>query len=817
MGTMMEKLLQDVRYGVRMLVKSPSFSIVAIVALALGIGANTAIFSVVNAVLLRPLPFQHSEQLVAVWENDYQRGQERGWFSYPDFEDLRAQSQSFAQLASYHNADFVLTGSGEPVRLQGAVVNAEMFSLLGQAPLLGRSFVSDEDKPEANGRVVILSQELFQKRFNADASLINQSITLDGTQYTVIGVMPREFQFPVQNETVELWTTMAGDASGTEPATSQRGSRYLNLIARLKPGVSLEQAEAEVSTIAKRLEHQYSDTNSHKTFKLEPALHALVGDVRPALLILMGAVACVLLIACANVANLLLTRGLTRHKEIAIRSALGASRLHVVRQLLIESLLLSLAGGALGLLLAFWWTRLLVSLGKDDIPRASQVGLDWRVLGFTLFVSIATGLLFGIVPALHSSRPQLAENLKEGRGSGEGPRRNFTRSVLVVAELAIAVVLLVGAGLLLESLWRLRQVNPGFQPQNVLTFNLALPDVRYSTDQQAVFFHDLVTHIETLPGVQAASVVTPLPLGGDMYSLAYETDGRPLAKKDLPKADFFNVGLGYFRTMGIPFIKGRDFTEGDQHKSVQVIIINETLARERFPNEDPIGKRIKPGFFTYGDEKPAMREIIGVVADVRSRDLRKEARPSVYVPQTQIPFNQMTVVVRTNNDPRTVISAVSKEVAAFDRELPLFTIKTLDEYFSAAIAAPRFNTTLLSLFAAVALVLTIVGLYGVMSYSVAQRTNEIGIRMALGAQSRDVLRLIVGQGLKMVLLGLAIGLIGAAALMRVIASLLFGVTAKDPLTFAAVSLVLAGVALVACYIPARRATQVDPIQALRYE
>ena len=814
----MENLWQDLKYGVRMLLKTPSFSIVATIALALGIGANTAIFSVVNAVLLRPLPYANPEQLMTVWETDQRRGQMQGTSSYPNFGDLRTQNHVFEHIAAYHNSDFIMTGRGEPARLQGAVVNADMFSLLGIAPQIGRGFLPDEDKPGDAGRVVVLSQALFQKYFNADAGLLNQSITLDGKSYTVVGVMPRAFQFPVQNEPVELWTTVAGDASGTDPMTNQRGAHFLNVIARLKPGVSIEQAQAEATTIASRLEQQYPDTNTNKGIRLVPALNALVGDVRPALLILLGAVGCVLLIACANVANLLLARAMSRHKEMAIRSALGASRLRVVRQMLTESVLLSLAGGSLGLLLAVWWSDLLVSLGKDEIPRALQVGVDWRVLAFTLSVSVLTGLGFGLVPALHSSNTQLTETLKEGgRGSGEGARRNSVRGLLVISELAIAVVLLVGAGLLIKSLWRLRSVSPGFHPENVLTFNVALPDTRYSTDKQAVFFHDLVAQVESLPGAQSASVVTPLPLSGDLYSLSYETEGRPLAKKDQPSADFFNVGPGYFRAMGLPMIRGRDFNEGDQHKSAQVIIINETLARQNFPNEDPIGKRIKPGISSYDNEKPAMREIVGVVADIKNRSLSNESKSNFYVPQTQVPFSQMTVVVRTTSDPHAFVSAVTKRVGALDKDLPLFGVKTMDEYLAASVAAPRFNTTLLSIFAAVALVLTIVGLYGVMSYSVAQRTNEIGIRMALGAQTRDVLGLIVGQGLKLVLTGLVVGLLGALALTRLVATLLFGVTTKDPLTFIGVAVLLSLVALLACLIPARRATKVDPMEALRYE
>ena len=814
----MNTLLQDIRFGLRMLLKSPSVSIVATIALALGIGANTAIFSVVNAVLLRPLPFPDPDSLVALFETDLQRGMQRGSHSYPNFFDIRSQNTVLERVSTYRTSDFIMTGQGEPARLQGTVATADLLSLLGVQPMLGRVFLPDDDKPSETGRVVILSQPLFQKRFNADPAILNQAITLNGVSYTVVGVMPAGFEFPIQNEPVELWTTIAADASGKTPVTTQRGAHFLRVIGRLKPGVTLEQAKADVTTIASRLEQQYPDTNTRRGLRVDSALAALVGDVRPTLFILLGAVACVLLIACANVANLLLARATSRHKEMAIRSAMGASRVRVIRQLLTESVLLSILGGAVGLLLAVWWSDLLIALGKEDIPRAVQVGIDWRVLGFTLGVSLLTGIIFGLAPAVHSSKSELVDALKEGgRGTSEGARRNKVRNVLVVSELAIAVVLLVGAGLLIQSLWRLQKVNSGLAPENVLTFNVGLPEVKYNYEKQAQFFIDLKSRLESTPGVQSASSILPLPLSGDRFSISFEIEGRPMAPKDHPSGDFFSTGVGYFRAMGIPIIKGRDFDDRDRHGATPVVIITEALAKQFFPNEDPVGKRIKPGINTIEGETTTMREIIGVVGDVRNRSLDIEPKPAYYVPQTQVPFDQMAMVVKTAGEPHSLISAATKQVAAMDQDIPVFGVKSMEEYLSASVAAPRFSTTLLSIFAAVALVLTVVGLYGVMSYSVAQRTNEIGIRLALGAQSRDVLLMIVKQGSLLIGLGLVIGLAGAYALTRLIASLLFGVTAKDPFTFAAVAVLLAAVALLACYIPAWRATKVDPMEALRCE
>ena len=813
----METLWKDIRYGIRMLLKAPSVSIVATIALALGIGANTAIFSVVNAVLLRPLPFANPEELMMVWESDSSRGQIRGTASYPNFTDWRAQNHVFEYLAAYYTNDIIMTGRGESTRLQGAVVSAELFPLLGVAPVVGRTFLPDEDKPGESGRVVLLSQQLFRQRFNSDPNVVGQSMVLDGKNYQIVGVMPHAFQFPIQNDPVELWTTVAVDAEGSEPVTEQRGAHFLKVIGRLKPGVSQQQAQAEMTAISARLEQQYPDKNLHRSTTIEPTLEALVGNIRPALLILLGAVGCVLLIACANVANLLLARAMTRHKEMAIRSALGASRSQVVRQLLTESVLLSLAGGTLGLVLAVWWSDLLVALGKQNIPRALQVGLDWRVLAFTFAVSVLTGVIFGLVPAIHASKTDLTEPLKEGgRGSGQGARHKGIRGVLVVAELAIAVVLLVGAGLLIQSLWRLRQVSPGFNPKNVLTLVVGIPEIKYPTKTQAQFFQDLTARIETLPGVSSASAIAPLPLSGDRFGISFEIEGRPVAKGDQPSADFFTIGDEFFKTMQIPLLQGREFTDRDKKQAPGVIIVNQAFARKFFPGEDPIGKHIKPGISTDEDE-PAMREIVGMVADVRNRDLNSDLRPGFFVPHAQLPFSQMTIVVKTDGEPSSLVNAVQNEVHAMDRELPVFNVKTMDEYISASVAAPRFNATLLVIFAAVALILTIVGLYGVMSYSVAQRTNEIGIRMALGAQTGDVLRLIVSQGFRLVLLGLGIGLAAALALMKIISSLLFGVTTKDPFTFGAVAVLLAIVALLACYIPARRATRLDPLRALRYE
>ncbi|MEK6301903.1 MAG: ABC transporter permease [Acidobacteriota bacterium] len=808
----METLFQDLRYGARMLLKQPGFTLIAVIALALGIGANTAIFSVVNAVLLTPLPFAEPDRLTIVYETNLQRGSTRSPASYPNFADWRDQNHAFERMSSYHLADFILTGEGDPALIQGAVVNADLFPLLGVAPILGRSFLPEEDKPGDTGRVVMLSHRLWQTRFNADPNMPGRSLVLDGKHYTVAGVMPAGFQFPIGSDPVELWSTAAIDFE----MFAQRGAHYMQVIARLKPDVTLAQAQAEMDGIAGNLEQQYPDENSHRGVNLVPALESMVGDVRPALLILLGAVGCVLLIGCANVANLLLARATTRHKEMAIRVALGASRWRVVRQLLTESVLLSMTGGALGLLMAMWGTDVLVSLSKNDLPRAGQIGLDGRVLGFTFLVSILTGVIFGLVPALHSSKTELTESLKEGgRGSTEGARRNRLRAVLVVGEVAIAIVLLAGAGLLIQSLRRLQQVDPGFNPRNILTFSIGLPSVKYKPEQQIDFYRELMVRIGSLPGVRSASAGYPLPMGGDRMRVTFETEGRPIAKGDLPATEIRTIGLDYFKTLGIPVTNGRDFTERDDKRAPAVVIVNEAFARQFFPGEDPIGKLIKPGI-TADDEHPTMREIVGVVGNVKHLRLSAEADPEAYEPHAQLTFD-MAVLVKTDADPHSIAGAVQGELMAMDKDLPAYNFRTLDEYLSASVAQPRFITLLLAVFAGLALLLTAVGLYGVMSYSVNQRTHEIGIRMALGAGRGDVLKLVVGQGMVLTAIGVVVGLGGAFFLTKLLESLLFGVTATDPATFAAIALLLAGVALAACFVPARRAAKVDPMVALRYE
>ena len=810
-----ETLFQDLRFGVRMLLKHKGFTVVATLTLALGVGANTAIFSVVNTVLLRPLPFQEADRLMMLGAVDARKDGGLSSISYPNFVDWRAQSGSFERLAAFRVRSFALTGSDEPVRLNGVVASAELFTLLGVEPTLGRSFRTEEDN--AGASVVIISHGLWRRRFNSDLQVIGRNITLDNRSHTIVGVAPAGFQFPMAAEPADLWTTIAYDATGDDPMTAQRGLGYLRVIGRLKPEVNITRAQAEMDGIARRLERQYPDDNAHWGPRLVPWLEQLVGGVRRPLLILFGAVGCLLLIACANVANLLLARATARRREIALRAALGASRGRIIRQLLTESALLALAGCVGGWLLALGCLETLLSLIPENIPRLQEIRLDGRVFGFTLLVSLLTGVIFGLAPALQCAKMELTETLKEGGRSGEGARGARARSALMTAEVAIAFILMVGAGLLLNSFWRLLQVNPGFDPRQALTFRLSLPDSKYSESRAVAFFEQLQARLQNLPGARSASVTFALPFSKSGIATELNIEGRPVAPGDRPNIDCQSVLPDYFRTMGIRLIKGRDFNARDDLNARPVAIINETLARRFFPNEDPIGKRIRPDI-TAGPGDPPMREIIGVVSDVRYRSLTADVPPEVYMPYPQFTISTgMWIALRTDVDPRGLIIAARTEVQALDKELPVFEVKTLDQYVRGAVAHPRFNALLLLLFAGVALLLTAVGLYGVISYSVTQRTHEIGVRRALGAQTHDVLKLVVKQGMKLTMIGVLLGLGGALTLTRLLQTLLFGVSATDPLTFAVIVLLLIAVALVACWVPARRAAKVDPMTALRFE
>jgi putative ABC transport system permease protein len=815
---MMQTFWQDIRYGMRMLFKNPGFTLTAILTLALGIGANTAIFSVVNAVLLRPLPYNQPEGLVAVWESDTRKADVRGAYSYPNFFDLRSQNTSFEQVAMYYQSSTTLTGIETPVNLQSVVTSADLFSVLRARPQLGRAFTADEEKPGSNLAVVI-SHRLWQKQFGGDPNILERGIKLNDRLYTIIGVMPAGFQFPIEVEAADLWVTFVLDATRTgedPPQTENRGSHFMHVIARLKSGVSFEQAQAEADVIGKQLEAQHPKENTYRSIKLYPFHDDLVNDYSEALWIILGAVGCVLLIACANVANLLLARATVRHKEIAIRAALGASRWQIIRQLLTESSLLAFAGGALGLLLAGWGTEVLVTLIPEDLPRLAEINMDWWVLGFTFAVSLLTGIVFGLAPALQATKIELTEALKESGRAGVSRHRSRLRNTLVITEVAVAVVLLVGAGLLLQSFHKLQNVNLGFDTKNVLTAEVELPEARYPKPHQAAeFYKQLLERVEGLPGVVKASAIMPQPLSGNMFRTAVDFEGRDYSPGDKPRTMFRTIALDYIDTMKIGLVNGRDFTDRDTEKSQMVALVNEAFVKAYFPDETPIGKLVKPGISMSG-EAP-WREIVGVVKNVKHRTPKHDYDPELYVPHTQAAFSSMGLVIRTAGDPKAVARALQAEVSGLDKDLPVYRVKTLEQYLGTAIAQPRFNALLLGMFGLLALILTAIGLYGVMAYSVAQRTREIGIRMALGAKGRDVLHLVLRQGLTLTVMGLVIGIGSSYFLTQLLTKLLYGIGRTDPVTFVITSLILTGVALAACFVPARRATKVDPMVALHYE
>src|SRR5262247_1832860 len=816
----MDHLIKDIRFGFRNLLRRPGFALIALITLALGIGANTAIFSVVNAVLLRPLPYAEPERLVALWESNTQRPESRNSISYPNFFDWRAQSKSFERMASYYTNNMALTGVAAPVNLRSAVVSPDLFATLGVRPQLGRWFVGEEEKPGI--RAAIISHGLWQRQFGGDPNVIGRAMTLNGKQFNVVGVMPAGFQFPIEAEPVEVWVTSSIDGEKTDPKepaqNEQRGSHFLQAVGRLKPGVTLEQAQAEMNVIGANLEKQYPDSNTRRGVNLIPYHNDLTQDYSEALWLILGAVGCVLLIACANVANLLLARATARYKEIAVRAALGANRWRVMRQLLTESLSLALGGGLFGLLLAWWGTDALIRLIPEEVPRLAEINIDRWVFGFTLLISVVTGVVFGLAPALQASKVELTEAMKEGsRGAGAGAGRGRLRGALVVAEIAIALVVLIGAGLLLQTFRRLQQVDLGFDIHNILTAVVELPDARYpKPEQAAAFYQTLLDRVKALPGVEAVSAIVPQPLSGDSMMISFDIEGRDIPKGERPSSHFRSISLDYFSVMKIPLLAGRAFTERDDAHSPGVVIVNETFAKRHFPNESPIGKHVKPGIALEGE--PVWREIVGVVKDVKHRQsLSRDYEPEYYLPHAQMPINSMNLVIRATNDPRGLARSLELEVQSLDRDIPVYRIKTLEQYLGVAVAQPKFNALLLSLFAGLALLLTAIGLYGVMAYSVIQRAQEIGIRIALGAQTGDVLKMVLRQGLKLTALGLLIGLAAAYALTRYMQSLLFGVKPTDPLTFAAIALLLVVVAFLACWIPARRATKVDPMVALRCE
>jgi len=810
----LERMLQDARYAVRLLRRSPAFTLVAVATLGLGIGANTAIFSVVHGVLLRPLPFPESGRIVALQTLITRPVRHAASGSYPDFFDWRSQSKSFEAMASRRGVGFTLTGTAQASHVQAQAVSSDFLSVLRAAPLLGRGFLPEDDRPGA--RVALLAHAFWLSRFGADPGIVGKTIGLDGREHTVIGVMPPGVQFPLDEAPSDLWTSIAMDAEGDEPWTANRGLTTLDVVGRLKPGVSLAAAQAETNGIARNLARQYPDDNRDRDeIRVQPELERIVGDVRAPLLVLLGAVGGILLIACANVASLLTARASARRRELALRAALGAGRGRVLRQLLTESLILSLLGGGAGLLLAAGGMRLLLRFSPERIPRLEQVGLDGTVLAFTFGVSLLTGLLFGAAPALRLARADLWTRLQEGGRGGEEPGSNRFRSGLVVAQTAIAVILLTGAMLLLESFRRLRSVDPGFSAENVTTFHLSLPEPEYDVARQRRFYDELLGSIRRRPGVRSAAAIFPVPFGTSRIGISFTIEGRPVAKADEPAAEYRQVSPGYFETLRIPILSGRDFTDRDGPDSPPVVIVNAAFARTFFRGESAVGRRIHPG--VARDGKSVVREIVGVVGDVRALALDAEAAPEFYVPAAQLTISDMTVVARTEGSPAALQAEARALVTAIDANVPVYRVRTLEDAIRQSIQQPRFNALLLGLFGGVALLLTGVGLYGVLGYVVAMRTREIVIRMALGARRADILGMIVRRGLGLSLSGVVVGVVAAFGVTRLFRSLLFDVAPTDPLAFAAAVLALSLVAFAASAVPAWRATRLDPMQALRAE
>ena len=813
----MERLWQDIRYGFRTLIKSPGFTLVALAALALGIGANTAIFSVVNSVLLRDLPYRQSDQVMVVWEQNRARGGRNNVASLANFLDWQQQANSFQEMAAFYDATFNLTGEGNPEEIPAQVTSGNLLTMLGTEPALGRVYTKEEAEPGRDD-VIVISHGLWQRRFGGVADIVGKKISLNGENVTVLGVMPQGFKWFMKEgsrtgKAAEIWTP-TNFASVLNGPTKGRG-RFITVAGRLKPGVTHEQAQVEMSTIASRLEQQHAQFNTNMGIHVVPVHEQLAGEIKLALYVLLGAVGFVLLIACANVANLMLARASSRQSEFSIRTALGAGRGRIMRQLLTESVLLSVLGGALGLIIALWGVDALVALSPPNMLGTEKIGLSLPVLAFTFVVSLLTGVVFGLVPTLEVTRLNLNESLKEtGKSNMSSRRSRRLSSGFVVAQVALALVLLIGSTLMIKSFLRLQAVDPGFQTENLLTLRVTVPTSKYSEDNQVVAFHrQALERLKSLPDVRSVGAVSALPFGGNLGArTSFWIEGRPAPPPGQElSTDVRVTDENYFETIGIPVLSGRGFTEQEAKEDRRTIIVNESMARQHFPGQNPIGQYLRVQMMP----DPQPMEIIGVVADAKYKTLEGPPHPMVYWAHPQLVYSEMTYVVRTNGDPMNLAAAVRREIQTIDKDQPVADVRTMQSWIDELTARSRFGTLLLTIFAGLALVLAAIGIYGMMSYSVTQRTHELGIRIALGAKTLDVLKLILGRGLALTLVGIVLGLAASFILTRFLSSLLFGVSATDPVTFAGLSLLLTAVALLACYVPTRRAMKVDPMVALR--